>query len=313
MPRLFLIFLLLISSPLLWAQEEIQWLPRNYPSRSKGRPVIFPWHTGTAGIIKNDGAELSLFNASRIGMTEDTELLYRLGEEWFLPNVGLKHRWWKSDRLALSSEHNLYYLWPFLKMVQTTGIKGFIPDTLPVKQGIAMRHELLFSWLINPQSFGCPDPASEKILTFRVGIEFYAGQNNRKIQPFRWLHSLYHTQILQNRNLYYAGVQFDSYVSSLLHYSANALYYSVDFTQNFAVESNLRLTYYISSHIGISASFKAAYMKIPELRATRAFPDNLYTADYIQKARFSILPLVDVTYLIRPDRGGIQHGLFGNR
>ncbi len=299
MVKIFLLFIFLVSYHYLAAQDANKWLQRDNAIRSKGRPVVSAWHSGTAGIIKNDGAELSLFNVSRIGMTEKTELLFRIGEEWILPNVGIKHRWWGNDRFRLSTEHHLYYPWPFLKILQNTGIKDLIPDTVPIKQGIAMRNELLFSWLINPQNSGCPDPAAEKILTFRAGVEFYAGQNNKRIQPFDWFHTLYHTQIFQNKILYYGGVQFDSYFSRAFHYSVNALYYNIDLSKDFAAEGNLRLTCYVSRRLGISASCKAAYMKIPERQET--------------ENQFSVLPLLDITYLIRPDRGEIQHGLFKNR
>lgn len=294
MIKIFLLSIVLASCQCVMAQDANKWLQRDNAVRSKGRPVISAWHTGTAGIIKNDGAELSLFNTSRVGMTEKTELLFRIGEEWILPNAGIKHRWWGNDRFRLSSEHYLYYTWPLLKILQKTQIKDLVPDTVPVKQGIAMRHELLFSWLMNPQNSGCPDPAAERILTLRAGVEFYAGQNNKEIQPFDWFHTLYHTQIFQYKILYYGGLQFDSYFSKAFHYSVNALYYNVDFNKEFAAEGNVRLTCYVSRRIGISASCKAAYMKIAE-------------------NQFSILPLLDITYLIRPDRGGIQHGLFKNR
>lgn len=297
MLKTLLFFIFLIHCQLIFSQDAEKWLQRDNVRRSKGRPVVSAWHAGTAGIIKNDGAELSLFNVSRIGMTEKTELLLRIGEEWILPNAGIMHRWWGNDRFVFSSGHHLYYTWPFLRMLQKMKIKDLIPDSVSIKQGIAMRHELLFSWLINPQISGCPDPAAEKILTFQAGVEFYAGQNNRQVQPFDWFHTLYHSRIFQNEFLYYGGVQFDSYFSRAFHYGVNALYYSVGFSRDFAAESNLRLTYYVSRRIGISASCKAAYMKIGDSRANR----------------FSVLPLLDITYLIRPDRGEIQHGLFKNR
>lgn len=287
-----------IHCQLVFPQDTDKWLQRDNVRRSKGRPVVSAWHSGTAGIIKSDGAELTLFDVSRIGMTEKSELLFRIGEEWILPNAGIKHRWRGNDRFIFSSGHHLYYPWPFLRILQKTKIKDLVPDTVPIKQGIAMRHELLFSWLINPQVSGCPDPAAEKILTFRAGVEFYVGQDNRKIQPFSWFHTLYHTRIFQNECLYYGGVRFDSYFSRAFHYSADALYYNVGFSRDFAAESNLRLTCYVSRRIGISASCKAAYMKI---------------AAPVRKNRFSVLPLLDVTYLIHPDRGEIQHGLFRNR
>lgn len=305
--------LFVISCSSLLAQDANKWLQRDNYTRSKGLPVVSAWHTGTAGIIKNDGAELSLFNASRVGMTENTELLFHIGEEWILPNIGIKHRWWKSERFVFSSEHFLYYTWPFLKILQTIGIKDLVADSIPLKQGIAMRHELLLSWLMNPQSPGCPDPASEKILTVRAGIEFYAGQDNKKVKPFNWFHTLYHTQIFQNKPLYYSGLQFDSYFSKSFHYSVNALYYNIDFTRDYAIEGNLRLTYYISRRIGISVSGKAAYMNIPELQMTPLAENNLFVVNYNRKKQFTVLPLLDLTFLIRPDRGEIQHGLFRNR
>lgn len=296
-------------------EENQQWLQRNIPSRSKGTPVTSSWHTGTAGIIKSDGAELSLFNPSRVGMTKNTELLFRIGEEWILPNVGFKHRWWGNDRFILSTEHSLYYTWPLFKILQSTGIKDLIPDSVRINQGIAMRNELLFSWLMNPQVAGCPDPMPERILTFRAGVEFYAGAGKNEIVPFDWFHSLYHTQILNKKLLYYGGFQFDSYFSNRFHYSANALYYSVDFSKSYAVEGNVRFTYYVSKRVGLSACCKLAYMDITQhLRIPGNLEGTIIPTDIRdKKSQFTFLPFLDVTLLIHPDRGEIRHGLFKNR
>ena len=73
---------------------ELRWDPRRLPSKSKGFPEISAWHTGTAGIVASDAAEISLFNPTRIGFSKRTEILFRIAEEPFLPNIGLKHRWW---------------------------------------------------------------------------------------------------------------------------------------------------------------------------------------------------------------------------
>lgn len=275
--------------------DENKWLQRELPGKSKGVPVISAWHTGTAGIIPSNSAELSLFNPSRIGFTKSTELLFRIGEEWLLPNAGLKHRWWGNNRFILSSEHTIYYTYPALKIIQSKGFKDLIPDSVSVNHGLAMRNELLFSWLMNPREFGCPDPPAEKILTLRAGAEFYAGFGNTEVRPFDYLHTLYHTQLLDNRVLYYGGLQFDSYFSSRFHYSVNALFYSVDFTGQYAAEANFRLTYYIWRKFGVSATCKGAYINIGETN------------------KFTYLPLLDLTYLINPDRGTIRHGLFKNK
>lgn len=297
---------LLLSGNFVWGQTDHnpdRWLQRNNPLRSKGTPITSAWHTGSAGIIKSDGAELSLFNTSRVGMTKNTELLFRIGEEWILPNAGIKHRWLGKERFILSTEHILYYTWPFLKILQSTGVKDLIPDSVSLKQGIAMRNELLFSWLMNPKVLGCPDPSPERILTLRAGVEFYAGGSNKGLYPFDWFHSLYHTQVFKKKLLYYGGLQFDSYFSNRFHYSINALYYNPGLKKDYAIEGNARLTYYISRKVGISVACKGAYIKIPEYTGN---PDQLYVTD----AKFSVLPFLDLTLLIRPDRGELQHGLF---
>lgn len=276
------------------AKDERQWHERTLSLKSKGVPEISPWHTGTAGIIPQDAAELSLFNASRIGFSKSTELLFRIGEEPFLPNIGLKHRWWGNDRFVLSTEHTLYYTYPLFKILQSTQFKDLIPDSVSVNHGLAMRNEFLFSWLMNPRVEGCPVFTPERIFTFRGGVEFYAGLGEQQVQPFDYFHSLYHTQILDKRILYYGGLQFDSYFSSRFHYSVNALYYNVDFTREYALEANLRLTYYVSRRVGISGSCKFASMDVAE------------------KSQMAFLPLLDVTWLINPGRGEIKHGLYKN-
>lgn len=57
--------------------------------------------------------------------------------------------------------------------------------------------------------------------------------------PFDYAHTLYHTQLLDGKVLYYGGLQFDSYWGHRFHYSLNGLFYSVDFTKAYAVEGNL--------------------------------------------------------------------------
>lgn len=275
--------------------EEERWNPRTLPVKSKGIPEVSAWHTGTAGIIAGDAAELSLFNQSRIGFSKSTELLFRIAEEPFLPNIGLKHRWGGKHKLFLSSEHTLYYTYPVLKILQKTGFKDLIPDSVQINHGIAMRNELILSWLMNPRVFGCPALAPERILSVRAGVEFYAGFGNTRVKPFDYAHSFYHSQVLDHKLLYYGGLQFDSYFSNRFHYSVNGLYYNVDATKDFAVEANLRLTYYVSRRVGISAACKAAYTGIAD------------------KSKIACLPLLDFTYLVNPGRTTIKHGLFKSK
>ena len=182
---------------------ELRWDPRRLPSKSKGFPEISAWHTGTAGIVASDAAEISLFNPTRIGFSKRTEILFRIAEEPFLPNIGLKHRWWGNRRFAWATAHTLYYSYPGLKILQSTGFKELVPDSVQVAQGMAMRHEILFSWLLNPQVWGCPDPSAEKILTLHAGIEGYVGFGNNEVMPFDYAHTLYHTQLLDGQVLYY--------------------------------------------------------------------------------------------------------------
>lgn len=271
--------------------EELRWDVHTLPAKSKGFPELSAWHAGTAGIIASDAAEISLFAPSRIGFSRKTELLFRIAEEIFLPNAGLKHAWWGNRRFSLATQHTLFYTYPGLKILQHTGFKDLLSDSLRVNHGLAMRHELLFSWLINPRVFGCPQSASEKILTLNLGSEFYIGFGDTEVEPFDYIHMLYHTQLLDGKVLYYGGLQFDSWWGTRFHYSLNGLYNSVDFKDDYAVEGNLRLTYHVSRHIGLSATCKLVYL------------------DTGDRTKFCCLPLLDLTYLIHPGRGVIKHGL----
>lgn len=275
--------------------EEQRWDPRSLPRKSKGVPEVSSWHTGTAGILAGDAAEISLFNQSRIGFSRSTELLFRIAEEPFLPNIGFKHRWWGKHKFFLSTEHTLYYTYPALKMLQATGFEELIPDSVRVNHGLAMRNELIFSWLMNPRVFGCPSLIPERILSVRAGVEFYVGFGDTEVKPFDYAHSLYHTQLLEHKLLYYGGLQFDSYFSNRFHYSVNGLYYNVDATKEFAVEANLRLTCYVSRRVGISAACKGAFMQIAD------------------KSKIACLPFLDFTYLVNPGRSAIKHGLYKNK
>ncbi len=274
---------------------ELRWDPRELPNKSKGYPELSAWHTGTTGIIASDAAEISLFSPTRVGFSKRTELLFRIAEEPFLPNAGLKHLWWSGKRFSLASGHTFHYPWPGLKILQRTGFRDLVPDSVKVGQGIAMRHELLFSWLMNPRVWGCPNPPAEKILTLQAGAEFYVSFESAQVRPFDYAHLLYHSQLLDGKVLYYGGLQFDSYFGSRFHYSLNGLFYSVDFGEEYAAEANLRLTYYISRRWGISVAGKGAYLNLAD------------------KTKFACVPLLDLTYLVNPGRAAIKHGLFKKR
>lgn len=270
---------------------ELRWDPRRLPGKSKGFPEISAWHAGTSGIIAPDAAEISLFESSRIGFSRKTELLFRLAEEPLLPNLGLKHLWWTNKRLFLASGHSLYYPYPGLKILQHTGFRDLVADSVKIGQGIVMRHEILFSWLMNPQIKGCPHPAAGKILTLQLGTEFYVGFRETEVQPFDYIHLIYHSQLLDGKVLYYGGLQFDSYLGNRCHYSLNGQYYSVDFRKDYALEANLRFTYYVSRRFGISVAGKGAYLNVAG------------------EAKFIGFPLLDLTYLVNPGRSTIKHGL----
>ena len=113
--------------------------------------------------------------------------------------------------------------------------------------------------------------------------------------------------------MYYGGLQFDSYFSNRFHYSLTALLYSIDLSSDYALEGNVRLTYYISPRVGISAACKAAYIRISEWIGQTTQPDGTFVNSYDKAPRISILPFIDLTLLINPDRGQIRHGLFKNR
>lgn len=274
---------------------EQRWDPRKIPAKSKGLPEISAWHAGTAGVIASDQAEISLIQVTRIGFTAKTELLFRIAEEPFLPNIGLKHKWWANRRFALATGHSLYYTYPGLKLLQNSGFKDLVPDSVKVRHGIAMRHEVLFSWLMNPRVWGCPDPPSEKILSLRAGSEFYLGAGDPEVKPFDYAHLLYHTQLLDKKVLWYGGLQFDSYFANRFHYTLNGLFYSVDLQKDYAIEANLRLTYYLSRHWGISLAAKGSCLNIAGQK------------------KFVCLPLLDLTYLVNPGRSTIKHGLSRRR
>ncbi len=273
-------------------ETELRWDPRELPGKSQGNPEISAWHTGTTGIIASDAAEISLFNPTRIGFSKQTELLFRIAEEPFLPNVGLKHRWWSDRYFSLASEHAVYYPWTGLKLLQRSGFKDLVPDTVKIGHSLAMRHEVLFSWLMNPRVWGCPNPPPERILTLRAGVEFGIAFGNTEVRPFDWLHLLYHTQVLDGKVLYDGGLQFDSYFGSRFHYSLNGMYYSVNLKKEYAVEANLRLTCYVSRHFGVSLAGKGAYVNLGN------------------GTKFVVLPLLDLTYLVNPGRTTIRHGLW---
>lgn len=273
-------------------ETEMRWDPRDVPGKSLGKPEISAWHTGTTGIIASDAAEISLFNPTRVGFSKQTELLFRIAEEPFLPNVGLKHRWWSGERFSLASEHTVYYPWTGLKILQRSGFKDLVPDTLKIGQSLAMRHEVLFSWLMNPRVWGCPNPPPERILTLRAGVEFGIAFGDTEVRPIDWLHLLSHTQVLGGKVLYYGGLQFDSYFGNRFHYSLNGLFYSVDLKKEYSVEANLRLTCYVSQRFGISLAGKGAYMNLGN------------------RTKFAVLPLLDLTYLVNPGRTTIKHGLW---
>lgn len=274
---------------------ELRWDVREIPHTSKGVPEVSAWHAGTAGVIASDAAEISLFRQSRIGFSKNAELLFRLAEEPFLPNIGMKYRWWHNKRFAFSTELSLAYYWPVLKIMQKTGFKELVPEGIKLRHGLVLRPEAVFSWLMNPTEWGCPVHRPEMILSMRAGVEAGLHFTGTEMPLMDYMHARYHSRLLSGSSLYYGGLQFDSYFGSRFHYSVNTLYYNVDFGKDYAVEANLQLTYYITRHWGVSAVCKAA-------RSTAEGEKD-----------FFCLPLLDLTYIVNPGRGTIRHGLYKNK
>ncbi len=248
------------------------------------------WTERGAKVVPLNELHLSALAVSRFGNYKNTEINSQLLLIPFIPNIGLKHQW-KGKTTILSSQHTFYYPTPGLKWAKNNNFDYQIPKTSSIPQIFTFRNELIVSHILNSDK-ACTSKIPDLILTGRLGFDFSL-KSGKSDFPIIDTHFLYQrTASYYDKIVYFIGAELAGNIYHNFNFSITADLYNINFTSNFALESQGRIHWHINGKFALSGGYNLYYLNVDNT-------DN----------QFFITPAIDFTFKIG-HKERLQRGLF---
>lgn len=250
------------------------------------------WRVGTAYTLPKGWFDKGVFQPLRYGLSAKTELYTWPLANMFVPNMGIKHRWYITEnRILISSRHGLYYPVMFYKRLQGSGANHLFPPNQPIKFGLPNYHELLASKFLRPAT-SCDLP--DLLLTIRLGFQMSIG-HSPELSTIDYPGVYQRTVPFMGPWLWYTGADLEGHLTEMLNYSVDVDFYSVGALKQWAVEHKGLLVYPINNRWTLAGGYKL----------------HLGTTPY--QFGWKLVPLVDISYKFRlRRRSKMEFGLFDN-
>ena len=259
----------------------------------------------TAFTVDHREFEFSLFSPTRYGIGKKTELFSTVFWDWKLPNLGLKHLWYKKPAekdggffktrdIWFGSIHNLDYPKMFFKTVQKH-FDDYIADTCILPTVITMRNEFRMSLFLKKATL-CEGP--DFLFTLRAGVKNSVRLKKDATMPPVTRSPLWYreTAVCLDTVVWFVGADLDFHLTGRLNMLVDLDFYSVDWNVN---------DYSIESKIFVYGYFGMIHKVMLE-GGIKLIAGTVY-----DKFKFSVLPMIDVSYFFKFKRKR-QEGLFGN-
>lgn len=259
----------------------------------------------TAFTIDYNAFEISLLSPSRYGVGKKTEVFSTVFLDWKLPNLGLKHLWFKkpakketgffkSRDIWFGTVHNLDYPNMFFKSVQKNK-PDYISDTCTAPNVITMRNEARMSLYLR-KATSCEGP--DFLFTLRAGLKNSFKIKKDAAMPPVARNPLWYreTVVCLDTIVWFAGADLDFHISEKLNMLVDLDFYSVDWNvKDYSVESKI----FIYGYIGM----KRRLMIEGGLK--------FIAGSVFSESKNQILPMVDVSYFWKMKKKR-DIGLFGD-
>lgn len=247
----------------------------------------------TALPISHKAFEVSLFSPTRYGIGKKTELFSTVFWDWKLPNLGVKHLWFKksakkekgffkSRDIYFGTVHNLDYPNMFFKTIQKRN-DDYIPDTCIVPNVITMRNELRMTFFLKKKT-SC-DPANF-LFTLRAGEKNSFKIKKDATMPPVDRNPLWYreTVVCLDTIVWFVGADVDFFLTDRLNMLVDADFYSVDWNvKDFSVESKI----FVYGYFGIQRNIMLE-------GGLKFVAGHVYS-----EPKFQILPMIDLSYFFK--------------
>ncbi len=252
----------------------------------------FIWSANSAYSAYKANGNVSFTEYSRLGISKNSELQTNLAADFWMPNLFLKHNWYKKS-FYISSRHGIYSSTPGLNWAQKQGHYDIVDSLVNIPIITSFKTELIFSLPLWDNSI-CNTKTEYIILTAAFAADYGIRLNNG--DDF-----LLDYPFISNRNpvmvgeglLFTPRLQMDGRLTNRLYLRANAKYLFGDIAYN-AIEQQTFVEYILFRYITVSGGYIFSYSKNSKYKTV-------------------IYPTADITFYFGKKPSKKQGGLFGRK
>lgn len=219
----------------------------------------FLWNPNTAYTLEKFNGDISITQYSRLAISKKDELQTNLGADFFIPNLFIKHNWYKK-KFYISTRHGLYSSSPGLNWAQNKGYNQIVDSTLNLPFIGAIKNELIFSFPFW-DSANCNAKKEYMVLTAAVSADYGLKFNNGDSFTLDFPFLADRTSVLAGNGLLIVPrIQFDANLTQRMFIRAKAEFFTGDMKYN-AFEQQTNIEYILFKNFSISAGYVFAYSK----------------------------------------------------
>lgn len=251
------------------------------------------WKAESGNTIYNRATNISVVEPSRYGIKEDLELQSHLSIDYWIPNVFIKKRWYKS-KWYISSRHGFYTSYPGFDYAQNRGMDNIIDSSITVPFVLGIKNELLFSRpFIN--SYSCTPNQPTWILHFGFGLDYGLPFTDSEMSEVEGHFSANRfATMIDKGHLFYFFVGATKQLGNSIIIDANIKYFNGSFSGEHSIEQKTMAEFFLGNRVSVSAGFKVSY------------------GNYNNSSKIGFIPIADLTWYLGQKQGR-KKGLFEKR
>lgn len=254
------------------------------------------WSVGSALTVPHRHLELSMFRASRFGLTKRLEISTKPLTLFVFPHVQLKKTWYKAGTFSFATAHGFYYPSNAMKVLKKRKIKDYLNENDSIPKIFAFKNELIFSKFLKKRTT-CDYP--NYLLSLKLGVQFANVNNDSTFGHIEHPILYPRTEIYHKRTLWYAGLDLDARLTRTINFCIDVDYLSLDDdsdVKDYAWEHKFLLMGELTNSVSISGGYKLCYTTYRERHRTTIY----------------WFPLIDISWVYKFKSKKKEMGLFGN-
>jgi hypothetical protein len=269
------------------------------PSKKSGRNESelrddFIWKTQSGQTVSSNTGNVSLFEASRFGISNTIELESYLVADYWIPNLFVKKQWINSKKWKFASRHGAYSATPGFENLISHNNYQFIDSLSNISTVISVKNEFLLSRpFIN--AYSCNGQLPYMIVT--GGISFDYGLPIEKSDVILENKHFWNNRgMAMTANGFYISVlgRIDYQLNPSLIASGSIRYFYGNFVGKNALETKLFCEAFLNNSISVSGGLGISF------------------GSYSTKSNVGFAPVIDICYYFGHKQSR-EKGLFGTK